>query len=183
MTYTVLPTELPEVLLLEPQVFGDGRGYFFESFNQRDFDQAAGLRVNFVQDNHSRSVKGVLRGLHYQIQHPQGKLVRVTQGEVFDVAVDVRRSSRDFGKSVGVLLSAENKRQLWIPPGFAHGFVVTSDTAEFQYKTTDYWYPEHERALLWNYRALAIPWPVQGDPQLAAKDAAGKLLAQADTFE
>lgn len=183
MTYTVLPTELPEVLLLEPQVFGDRRGYFFESFNQRDFDQAAGLRVNFVQDNHSRSVKGVLRGLHYQIQHPQGKLVRVTQGEVFDVAVDVRRSSRDFGKSVGVLLSAENKRQLWIPPGFAHGFVVTSDTAEFQYKTTDYWYPEHERALLWNDRALAIPWPVQGDPQLAAKDAAGKLLAQADTFE
>lgn len=183
MTYTVVPTELPEVLLLEPHVFGDARGFFFESFNQRDFDQACGRRVDFVQDNHSRSVKGVLRGLHYQIEHPQGKLVRVIQGEVFDVAVDIRRSSSTFGKAVGVLLSAENKRQLWIPPGFAHGFVVTSETAEFLYKTTDYWYPEHERALLWNDPKLAIPWPLQGAPRLAAKDAAANLLAQADTFE
>ena len=150
MPYTVIPTALPEVLILEPKVFGDARGFFFESFNQRDFAQATGLDVQFVQDNHSRSAKGVLRGLHYQIQHPQGKLVRVTQGEVFDVAVDLRRSSPNFGRWVGVVLSGENHRQLWVPPGFAHGFVVTSDTAECLYKTTDYWYPEHERSLLWN---------------------------------
>jgi dTDP-4-dehydrorhamnose 3,5-epimerase len=183
MAYTVIPTDLREVLLLEPRVFGDARGFFYESFNQRDFAEATGLQVNFVQDNHSRSVKGVLRGLHYQIRHPQGKLVRVTQGEVFDVAVDMRRSSPNFGNSVGVVLSAENKRQLWVPPGFAHGFVVTSETAEFLYKTTDYWYPEHDRSLLWNDPALAIAWPLEGEPQLAAKDAAGKLLAQADTFD
>jgi dTDP-4-dehydrorhamnose 3,5-epimerase len=183
MTYTVIPTELPEVLLLEPRVFGDARGFFFESFNERDFEQATQLKVHFVQDNHSRSVQGVLRGLHYQIQHPQGKLVRVTQGEVFDIAVDMRRSSPTFGNSVSVMLSADNKRQLWIPPGFAHGFVVTSESAEFLYKTTDYWYPEHERSLLWNDPALGIAWPLNVAPQLAGKDAAGKLLAQADTFD
>jgi dTDP-4-dehydrorhamnose 3,5-epimerase len=182
MPYTVTPTALPEVLILEPRVFGDARGFFFESFNQRDFAQATGLDVQFVQDNHSRSVKGVLRGLHYQIQHPQGKLVRVTQGEVFDVVVDLRRNSPNFGKWDGVLLSADNKRQLWVPPGFAHGFVVTSDTAEFLYKTTDYWYPEFERSLLWNDPTVGVQWPVQGQPQLAAKDAAAKTLAEAEVF-
>lgn len=182
MPYTVISTALPEVLILEPKVFGDERGFFFESFNQRDFEKATGLNVQFVQDNHSRSVRGVLRGLHYQIQHAQGKLVRVTQGEVFDVAVDLRRSSPNFGKWVGVRLSAENKRQLWIPPGFAHGFVVTSDAAESLYKTTDYWYPEYERSLLWNDPDVGVRWPIQGDPTLAAKDAAGKGLREADSF-
>jgi len=182
MPYTVTPTALPEVLILEPKVFGDARGFFFESFNQRDFAQATGLDLQFVQDNHSRSVKGVLRGLHYQIQHPQGKLVRVTQGEVFDVVVDLRRSSPNFGKWDGVLLSADNKRQLWVPPGFAHGFVVISDTAEFLYKTTDYWYPEFERSLLWNDPAVGVQWPLQAEPQLAAKDAAAKTLAEAEVF-
>ena len=183
MLHTVTPTALPEVLLLEPKVFGDARGLFFESFNQRDFAQATGLDLQFVQDNHSRSVKGVLRGLHYQIQHPQGKLVRVTQGEVFDVVVDLRRSSPNFGKWDGVLLSADNKRQLWVPPGFAHGFVVTSDTAEFLYKTTDYWYPEFERSLLWNDPAVGVQWPLQTAPQLAVKDAAAKTLAEAEVFD
>lgn len=183
MPYTVTPTALPEVLILEPKVFGDARGFFFESFNQRDFAEVTGLDVQFVQDNHSRSVKGVLRGLHYQIQHPQGKLVRVTQGEVFDVAVDLRRSSPNFGKWVGVVLSAENHRQLWVPPGFAHGFVVTSDSAEFLYKTTDYWCPEFERSLLWNDPAVGVVWPIQAQPQLAAKDAAGKPLAEAQAFD
>ena len=183
MPYTVTPTRLPEVLILEPKVFGDARGFFFESFNQRDFAQATGLDVQFVQDNHSRSVKGVLRGLHYQIQHPQGKLVRVTQGEVFDVVVDLRRHSPQFGKWDGVVLSADNKRQLWIPPGFAHGFVVTSDSAEFLYKTTDYWYPEFERSLLWNDPAVGVQWPLQTAPQLAAKDAAAKMLAEAELFD
>ena len=182
MPYTVTPTALPEVLILEPKVFGDSRGFFFESFNQRDFDEVTGLDVQFVQDNHSRSVKGVLRGLHYQIQHPQGKLVRVTQGEVFDVAVDLRRSSPNFGKWVGVVLSADNHRQLWVPPGFAHGFVVTSDSAEFLYKTTDYWYPEFERSLLWNDQTVGVVWPIDGLPQLAAKDVAGKALAEAEVF-
>ena len=182
MPYNVTSTTLPEVLILEPKVFGDARGFFFESFNQRDFAQATGLELQFVQDNHSRSVKGVLRGLHYQIQHPQGKLVRVTQGEVFDVAVDLRRSSPNFGKWVGVTLSAENHRQLWVPPGFAHGFVVTSDTAEFLYKTTDYWYPEHERSLLWNDPTVGVEWPLTAEPQLAAKDATGKALAEAEVF-
>lgn len=149
MPYTVTPTTLPEVLILEPNVFGDDRGFFFESFNQRDFEQATGLGVQFVQDNHSKSSKGGLRGLHYQIQHPQGKLVRVTQGAVFDVAVDLRRSSPQIGQWVGVELSADNKRQLWIPPGFAHGFLMTSEPTEFLYKTSDYWCPEHERNLLW----------------------------------
>jgi len=182
MPYTVTPTALPEVLILEPKVFGDERGFFFESFNARDFQRATGLDVNFVQDNHSKSRQGVLRGLHYQIQHPQGKLVRVTQGSVFDVAVDLRRSSPNFGKWVGVELSAENKRQLWVPAGFAHGFVVTSETAEFLYKTTDYYFPEHERSLLWNDPAVGIAWPLTDEPTLAAKDAAAQVLAQAQVF-
>jgi dTDP-4-dehydrorhamnose 3,5-epimerase len=182
MPYTVTKTDLPEVLILEPKVFGDDRGFFFESFNQRDFQQATGLDVNFVQDNHSKSGLGVLRGLHYQIQHPQGKLVRVTQGSVFDVAVDLRRSSPHFGQWVGVELSAENKRQLWVPPGFAHGFMVTSESAEFLYKTTDYWYPEHERSLLWCDPTVGIQWPLMGEPKLAAKDANGMRLDVAEIF-
>ena len=182
MPYTVTSTALPEVLILEPKVFGDDRGFFYESFNQRDFQECTGLDVAFVQDNHSKSTRGVLRGLHYQIQHPQGKLVRVTQGAVFDVAVDMRRTSPNFGKWVGVELSADNKRQLWVPPGFAHGFAVTSDAAEFLYKTTDYWFPEHERSLLWNDPTVGIVWPFSDQPTLAAKDAAGKVLAEADTF-
>ena len=183
MPYTVTPTAIPDVLVLEPKVFGDARGFFFESFNARDFAQATGLAVDFVQDNHSKSARAVLRGLHYQIQHPQGKLVRVVQGEVFDVAVDLRRSSARFGQWVGVHLSADNHRQLWVPPGFAHGFVVLSESAEFLYKTTDYWYPEHERSLLWNDPALGIDWPLTDQPLLAAKDAAAPLLAQAECFD
>jgi len=182
MPYTVTPTAIPEVLILEPKVFGDDRGFFFESFNQLDFNLVTGLDVQFVQDNHSKSSKCVLRGLHYQIQHPQGKLVRVAQGAVFDVAVDLRRSSPNFGKWVGVELSAENKKQMWVPPGFAHGFVVTSDSAEFLYKTTDYWYPEHERSLLWSDPVVGIQWPLDGGPQLAAKDAEAKTLQDADVF-
>ncbi len=183
MPYTVTPTALADVLILEPKVFGDARGFFFESFNARDFAQATGVQTEFVQDNHSKSRQGVLRGLHYQISHPQGKLVRVTQGEVFDVAVDLRRSSPGFGRWVGVHLSADNHRQLWVPPGFAHGFVVLSETAEFLYKTTDYWYPEHERSLRWNDPALAIDWPLQGEPLLAAKDAQAPTLDAAQTFD
>ena len=183
MPYTVTTTDIPDVLILEPKVFGDARGFFFESFNARDFAQATGLDVGFVQDNHSKSAKGVLRGLDYQIQHPQGKLVRVVQGEVFDVAVDLRRSSATFGRWVGVHLSADNHRQLWVPPGFAHGFVVTSESAEFLYKTTDYWHPEHERSLLWSDPELGIQWPVAGHPVLAAKDQAGLLLKDAPTYD
>ena len=183
MPYTVTPTAIADVLVLEPKVFGDARGFFFESFNARDFAQATGLDVAFVQDNHSQSARGVLRGLHYQIQHPQGKLVRVVRGEVFDVAVDLRRRSPTFGRWVGERLSAEDRRQLWVPPGFAHGFVVLSESAEFLYKTTDYWYPEHERSLLWNDPALGIDWPIEDAPQLAAKDAAAKLLQDAEVFE
>ena len=183
MPYTVTPTAIPGILILEPKVFGDARGFFFESFNARDFAQATGLEVEFVQDNHSKSARGVLRGLHYQIQHPQGKLVRVVQGEVFDVAVDLRKSSPTFGKWVGVNLSADNHRQLWVPPGFAQGFVVLSESAEFMYKTTDYWYPEHERSLLWSDPTVAINWPIDFVPQLAAKDAAGKILAECDSFD
>jgi dTDP-4-dehydrorhamnose 3,5-epimerase len=183
MPYTVTPTAIPDVLILQPKAFGDARGFFYESFNARDFAEATGLDVSFVQDNHSKSAKGVLRGLHYQIQHAQGKLVRVVQGDVFDVAVDLRKRSATFGQWVGVHLSAENHRQLWVPPGFAHGFVVLSESAEFLYKTTDYWYPEHERSLLWNDPAVGIDWPLDGQPLLAAKDAAGKLLAQAEVFE
>ena len=177
----VTPTALPDVKLVEPRVFGDERGLFFESWNARAF-AAAGLDVAFVQDNHSRSARGVLRGLHYQIEHAQGKLVRVVAGAVFDVVVDLRRSSPTFGRSLGMSLSAESRRMLWVPPGFAHGFLVVSDSAEFLYKTTDYWYPEHERTLLWNDPALAIDWPLSGAPILAAKDAAGSPLAAADTY-
>jgi len=177
----ITPTALPEVLLIEPRVFGDERGFFFESWNERAF-AAAGLPCTFVQDNHSRSHRGVLRGLHYQIEHAQGKLVRAIVGEVFDVAVDMRRSSPTFGQSMSCVLSAANKRMLWIPPGFAHGFLVTSDVAEFVYKTTDYWYPAHERTLLWNDPALRIDWPAGPAPSLAAKDLAGRPLANADAF-
>jgi dTDP-4-dehydrorhamnose 3,5-epimerase len=182
MPYTATPTALPEVIILEPQVFGDARGFFFESFNELDFHKATGLKVHFVQDNHSKSSKGVLRGLHYQIQHPQGKLVRVVQGEVFDVAVDLRQSSPNFGKWVGVHLSEKNNRQLWIPPCFAHAFVVLSDSAEFLYKTTDYWFAEHERSLLWNDPDVAIDWPIDFSPQLAAKDQNGSTLKNADVY-
>lgn len=183
MPYTVTPTAIPDVLVLEPRVFGDARGFFFESYNQRDFEQATGLQgVTFVQDNHSRSARGVLRGLHYQIQSPQGKLVRVVQGEVFDVAVDLRRSSPTFGRWVAEVLSADNKKQMWIPPGFAHGFLVLSESAEFLYKTTDYWYPEHERSVLWNDPELAIAWPLADTPLLAAKDARASVLAHAEWF-
>ncbi len=175
------PLVLPEVLVIEPRVFGDERGFFYESWNRRAF-AAAGLDVEFVQDNHSRSRRGVLRGLHYQIEHAQGKLVRVIAGEVLDVVVDLRRSSPRFGRHVAVALSATNRKMLWVPPGFAHGFLVVSEDAEFLYKTTDYWYPEHERTLLWNDPALAIDWPLAGPPTLAAKDAAGVPLARADTY-
>jgi dTDP-4-dehydrorhamnose 3,5-epimerase len=177
----VTPTALADVLLVEPRVFGDARGYFFESYNRRAFAQA-GIDVEFVQDNHSRSSRGVLRGLHYQIEHAQGKLVRVVSGEVYDVAVDMRRSSPTFGRSIGMTLSAHDKQMLWIPPGFAHGFLVLSETAEFLYKTTDFWYPEFERSLLWNDSALGITWPLQQAPTLAAKDAAGTPFAIADTY-
>ncbi len=176
------PLEIPEVILFEPKVFGDERGFFFESFNQRQFEAAVGRSVTFVQDNHSRSAKGVLRGLHYQIQQPQGKLVRVVQGEVFDVAVDIRGSSPTFGRWVGVTLSAENKRQLWVPEGFAHGFVVLSDTADFLYKTSDYYAPEHERSIAWDDPDLAIAWPIEQAPALSAKDAQGCSLAAAEVF-
>ena len=183
MPYTVTPTAITDVLILEPKVFGDARGFFYESFNARDFSQVTGLDVSFVQDNHSKSVKGVLRGLHYQIQNPQGKLVRVVQGEVFDVVVDLRKTAATFGQWDGVHLSADNHRQLWVPPGFAHGFVVLSETAEFLYKTTDYWFPDYERSLLWNDPAIGIEWPIDFEPQLAAKDQAGRLLCDAEVFD
>ncbi len=170
----VTPCAIADVLLIEPKVFGDARGFFFESFNQRAFNQATGLALSFVQDNHSKSARHVLRGLHYQVQNPQGKLVRVVAGEVFDVAVDIRRDSPTFGQWVGEILSADNKRQLWVPPGLAHGFVVLSETAEFLYKTTDYYAPEHERCIAWNDPTLAIQWPLyDGVPVLSVKDAAG----------
>ncbi len=178
----VIPTAIPDVLIIEPKVFGDERGFFFESFNRRQFADLIGRNVDFVQDNHSRSVKNVLRGLHYQIQQPQGKLVRVVQGTVFDVAVDIRRSSPTFGQYAAVELSAENKRMLWVPEGFAHGFVVLSDTAEFLYKTTDYWAPEFERSIAWNDPAIGIQWPIQGEPSLSAKDQQAKALAEAEPF-
>jgi dTDP-4-dehydrorhamnose 3,5-epimerase len=179
----VTPTAIADVLVIEPRVFADERGFFFESFNRRDFAQATGIDAEFVQDNHSRSVRNTLRGLHYQIQRAQGKLVRVVAGELFDVAVDLRRNSPSFGKWVGNRLSAENKRMLWIPAGFAHGFVVLSETADFLYKTTDYWAPQHERTLLWNDPELGIAWPLAGEPILAPKDQAGKRLAEAEVFE
>lgn len=175
--------EIPEVIVFEPKVFGDDRGFFFESFNQKVFEEVVGRPVQFLQDNHSRSVKGVLRGLHYQIKQPQGKLVRVTHGEVFDVAVDLRKGASSFGKWVGVHLSAENKKQLWIPEGFAHGFIVLSESAEFLYKTTDYWAPEHERSLAWNDPTVAIQWPFEGEPALSAKDQKAVLFEDADKFD
>ncbi len=178
----VMKTAIPEVLIIEPKVFGDDRGFFFESFNRRVWEENTGLKVEFVQDNHSRSARNVLRGLHYQIRHPQGKLVRVIAGEVFDVAVDIRRSSPTFGKWVGAHLSADNKRQLWVPPGFAHGFAVLSDMAECLYKTSDLWYPEHERTIIWNDPDLAIEWPIDGEPLLSGKDAEGKTFREAETF-
>ena len=177
------PTAIADVLVIEPKVFADARGFFFESFNERAFVQATGITAKFVQDNHSRSVKNTLRGLHYQIQQAQGKLVRAVIGEVFDVVVDIRRSSPTFGQWVGERLSAENKKMMWIPPGLAHGFAVLSDTADFLYKTTDYWAPQYERTLLWNDPDLAIEWPLAGEPILAAKDQAGKRLAEAEVFE
>ena len=176
------PLDIPDVVRFEPKVFGDDRGFFFESFNHRQFEDAIGRSVQFVQDNHSRSVKGVLRGLHYQLHRAQGKLVRVVHGAVFDVAVDIRRSSPTFGKWVGSYLSAENKHQLWVPEGFAHGFVVLSDSAEFLYKTTDYYAPEHERCISWNDPAIGIDWPLKGEPALSGKDRQGKCLADADVF-
>ncbi|MDR0247324.1 MAG: dTDP-4-dehydrorhamnose 3,5-epimerase [Burkholderiales bacterium] len=177
----IIDTAIPDIKILEPRVFSDARGFFFESWNRKTL-AAAGLDLDFVQDNHSRSTKNVLRGLHYQIQHAQGKLVRVIVGEVFDVAVDLRRRSPTFGRWVGVTLSAENKRMLWVPPGFAHGFVVRSEVAEFLYKTTDYWHAEHERTLLWNDPTLAIEWELSEAPILASKDAAGVLLKDAEVY-
>ena len=179
----VTPTAIADVLVIEPRVFADERGFFFESFNERAFAQATGIAPRFVQDNHSRSVKNTLRGLHYQILQPQGKLVRVVAGEIFDVVVDLRRSSPTFGKWLGHRLSAENKNIVWIPAGFAHGFAVLSDYADFLYKTTDYWAPQQERTLLWNDPDLAIAWPLVGEPILTAKDRAGKRLSEAEVFD
>lgn len=173
---------IPDVVLIEPKVFGDARGFFFESFNQKAFNEATGTNHAFVQDNHSRSSQGVLRGLHYQIQQPQGKLVRVARGRVWDVAVDIRKSSPTFGQWVGAELSEDNQHQLWVPPGFAHGFVVLSETADFLYKTTDYYAPEHERCIAWTDPQLAIDWRYAGEPRLSAKDALGVMLAQAEVF-
>ncbi len=177
------PLAIPDVRLIAPKVFGDARGFFFESFNQRGFEEILGKPARFVQDNHSRSAKGVLRGLHYQIQQPQDKLVRVAQGEIFDVAVDIRRASPHFGAWVGEILSAGNKKQLWVPKGFAHGFVVLSDAAEVLYKTTDYYAPQHERSIIWNDKDIAIDWPLPGAPQLSAKDAKGAALESAEVFD
>lgn len=181
-TASVVDTGLPGVLVIEPAVFGDDRGFFLESFNARQFAQLSGVTSAFVQDNHSRSSRGVLRGLHYQVSKPQGKLVRVVTGTVLDVAVDLRRSSPHFGKTCAVELSAENKRQLWVPPGFGHGFLVLSESADFLYKTTDYWYPEHERGVRWDDPALSIVWPIAGPPVIADKDARAPLLADAECY-
>lgn len=179
----IIPTALPDLLILEPRVFGDARGFFMESFNARTFAETTGLTLSFVQDNHSRSQKGVLRGLHYQLEQPQGKLVRVTSGRVFDVAVDMRRSSPGFGQWAGVELSGENHRQFWVPAGFAHGFVVLSDSADFLYKTTDYYAPEHERCLRWDDPTVGVAWPLDGlTPQLSAKDQAGLAFADCETY-
>ena len=178
----ITPTTIPEVLVIEPKVYGDARGFFFESFNQKAFNQATSLNLTFVQDNHSRSIKGVLRGLHYQIEQPQGKLVRVVRGAVFDVAVDIRKCSATFGKWVGIELTEDNHKQLWIPAGFAHGFLVTSDSADFLYKTTDYYAPEHERCIAWNDPAIGIQWPLDAAPQLSSKDILGKPLSNAEVF-
>ncbi len=176
------PLAIPDVIVFSPRVFGDERGFFFESFHQEHFEKTIGKKITFVQDNHSRSIKNVLRGLHYQIKQPQGKLVRVVQGEIYDVAVDLRSSSSTFGKWVGEVISAENKKQLWVPEGFAHGFVVLSDTAEVLYKTTDYWAPEHERCIAWNDSKINIDWPIASDPLISNKDAQGFLLNAAEVF-
>ena len=178
-----IQTSIPDLLIIEPRVFGDDRGFFFESFNRRQFAERIGREVDFVQDNHFRSAKNVLRGLHYQIQHPQAKLVRVVQGAVLDVAVDIRKSSPTFGRHVAVELSAENKRMFWMPEGFAHGFVMLTDTAEFLCETTDYWHPQHERCLRWDDPELAVAWQLQSAPILSAKDMQGKLLVEAEVFE
>ena len=177
------PTAIADVLMIEPRVFGDARGFFYESYNQRAFNEATGLSAHFVQDNHSRSAQGVLRGLHYQVQQPQGKLVRVIRGRVFDVAVDLRQRSATLGQWVGVELSEDNQRQLWVPPGFAHGFLVLSESADFLYKTTEYYAPEHERCIAWNDAALGIQWPTEVQPELSAKDATGLSFAQAPKFD
>jgi dTDP-4-dehydrorhamnose 3,5-epimerase len=179
----IVRTTIPDVLILEPKVFGDDRGFFFESFNQQTFQNLTGIKAEFVQDNHSKSAANVLRGLHYQIEQAQGKLVRVTAGEVFDVAVDIRRQSATFGKWVGVLLTAENKRQLWVPPGFAHGFVVIKDNTEFLYKTTDYYAPQHERCIRWDEPTIGIKWPMTQAPILSGKDQLGLALSEAEVFE
>jgi len=179
----IIKTDLPDVLIIEPRVFGDARGFFYESFNQRLWEEKTGIRATFIQDNHSRSEKNVLRGLHYQIQQPQGKLVRIVRGAVFDVAVDLRKSSPAFGRWVGAELSEENKRQMWIPEGFAHGFLVLSDVAEFLYKTTDYWAPQYERTIAWNDLDLAIDWPLSDQPILSAKDGKGLPFKEAETFK
>ena len=179
----VVKTAIPDVLIVEPKVFGDDRGFFFESYNQQTFQKLTGVKADFVQDNHSKSAANVLRGLHYQIKQPQGKLVRVTAGEVFDVAVDIRRQSATFGKWVGVLLSSENKRQLWVPPGFAHGFVVLKDNTEFLYKTTDYYAPQHERCICWDDPAIGVEWPIAQAPILSGKDQLGVALSEAEVFE
>ena len=178
-----ISTAIKDILIIEPNVFGDDRGFFFESFNKRKFAELIDREVEFVQDNHSRSVKNVLRGLHYQIRHPQGKLVRAVQGTLLDIAVDIRRDSPTFGQHITVELSADNKRMLWIPEGFAHGFLVLSDTAELLYKTTDYWSPEHERCIRWNDPTLAIDWRLQTEPILSSKDAEGKLFTEAALFD
>jgi len=179
----VIKTHIPDVLIIEPDVYGDERGFFFESFNEKKFQEKTGLNYKFVQDNHSRSTKGVLRGLHYQIQHAQGKLVRVVVGKVFDVAVDIRKSSPTFGQWVGEHLSEENKKMLWVPPGFAHGFVVLSDVAEFLYKATDYYAPEHERSILWNDDDIAVDWHFSGEPLISEKDAKGVSFKNAEVFK
>lgn len=178
-----IPTALPDLLIVEPEVFGDARGFFMESFNQKTFTRITGLDIQFVQDNHSRSAKGVLRGLHYQIRQPQGKLVRTVRGAVFDVVVDIRKSSPAFGRWLGVTLTEDNHRQLWVPPGFAHGFVVLSDTADVLYKTTDYYAPQFERCIRWNDPTIGIEWPCPEEPHLSAKDDAAVTLQNADIFE
>lgn len=178
----VIATAIPEVLIIEPRVFGDDRGFFLESYNQKVWQQKTGLSRPFVQDNHSRSTKGVLRGIHYQIMNPQGKLVRVVSGEVFDVAVDLRKSSPTFGRWVGEILSGENKRQIWIPEGFGHAFMVLSESADFLYKTTDFYAPEHERCIIWNDPQIGVAWPSGIEPRLSAKDAAGVLFSEAEVY-
>ncbi len=179
----VTPTAIPDVLLIEPKVHGDARGFFFESFNERDFRQAAGFAPSFVQDNHSRSTKNILRGMHYQLTKPQGKLVRVVRGAVFDVAVDMRKSSPAYGKYVGTELSEDNHKQLWVPPGFAHGFLTLTDSADFLYKTTDYYAPEDEHCVMWNDKTVNIAWPLHGEPKISPRDAGGVSFASAPAFE